>query len=192
MERSRENLAKGYSIANAWDWQHPKDFFCDPCREEHCRRQRTLYHKVIRDASTKHITDSVDYISFSGMNETTLPKMPPVPSQFGIGVILGPSGSGKTQLLRSRFGMEADGHNWGSKPPPGHHLRDLRRPGGGQASSERGGDGQHERYAEILHEPEQRPAGASTDCQGPPGSTLPPSPVHSRAAIHARVGILSS
>jgi len=56
------------------------------------------------DAITTELAAAFDY-PFTGRSTFEPPEMPPVPEDFGIGLIVGPSGSGKSTLLR-RFGSE--------------------------------------------------------------------------------------
>jgi energy-coupling factor transporter ATP-binding protein EcfA2 len=55
---------------------------------------------VVNDEIVREISRSFDY-SFDGAVETTVKDLPPLPSDFGLGLIVGPSGSGKSTLLNS-------------------------------------------------------------------------------------------
>lgn len=59
---------------------------------------------VEQDEITKEISKSFDY-EFNGESFFKVPKLPKLPDEFGIGLIVGPSGSGKSSLL-SQFGKE--------------------------------------------------------------------------------------
>jgi energy-coupling factor transporter ATP-binding protein EcfA2 len=64
-----------------------------------------LTSTVAVDEIVKTLGASFDF-EFDGVSTFTPPALPPVPEQFGIGLIVGPSGSGKSSLLKS-FGVEA-------------------------------------------------------------------------------------
>ena len=70
--------------------------------------ERVLETKVSTDAITDEISKMFDY-AFDGESSFTVPSMPSVPVDFGLGLIVGPSGSGKTSLL-AQFGAEEDIH----------------------------------------------------------------------------------
>lgn len=55
---------------------------------------------VATDQITNEISQMFDY-SFDGITTFEPPKMPKLPEEFGIGLIVGPSGSGKTTLLET-------------------------------------------------------------------------------------------
>jgi len=59
---------------------------------------------VTTDEITSAISKSFDY-EFDGVSTFILPALPPIPSEFSIGLIVGPSGSGKSSLLKT-FGDE--------------------------------------------------------------------------------------
>jgi ABC-type lipoprotein export system ATPase subunit/GNAT superfamily N-acetyltransferase len=59
---------------------------------------------VDQDEITKEISRSFDY-EFNGKSFFKVPKLPKLPDEFGIGLIVGPSGSGKSSIL-SQFGVE--------------------------------------------------------------------------------------
>jgi energy-coupling factor transporter ATP-binding protein EcfA2 len=56
------------------------------------------------DEITKELSQTFDY-EFNGESTFILPKLPKVPDEFGIGLIVGASGSGKSSLLEN-FGKE--------------------------------------------------------------------------------------
>lgn len=60
--------------------------------------------KVIQDDITRELSQSFDF-KFNGESYFDVPKMPKVPEEFGIGLIVGASGSGKSTLLEN-FGKE--------------------------------------------------------------------------------------
>jgi len=57
---------------------------------------------VVTDKITDEISKVFDY-EYSGKTEFDVPKMPALPDDFAIGLIVGPSGSGKSSML-SEFG----------------------------------------------------------------------------------------
>jgi GNAT superfamily N-acetyltransferase len=69
-----------------------------------------MEHMVIKtiqietDAITDELSQSFDY-KFDGNSQFEVPKIPNLPKEFGIGLIVGPSGSGKSSLLE-QFGKE--------------------------------------------------------------------------------------
>lgn len=60
--------------------------------------------KIENDEITKELSQSFDY-EFTGESSFALPKLPKIPDNFGIGLIVGASGSGKSSLLEL-FGKE--------------------------------------------------------------------------------------
>ena len=64
---------------------------------------------IKQDYITKEVSSNFDY-EFTGTSECTVPTLPKLPTDFGIGLIVGPSGSGKSTMLRL-FGEETT-PNW--------------------------------------------------------------------------------
>lgn len=60
--------------------------------------------KIEKDEITEQLSKSFDY-HFDGISTFNVPKMPKIPEEFGIGLIVGASGSGKSSLL-ANFGEE--------------------------------------------------------------------------------------
>lgn len=65
---------------------------------------------VAQDSITASVASLFDY-PFNGETKFSLPAMPELPEQFGIGVIVGPSGSGKSSLL-SQMRLVESAFNW--------------------------------------------------------------------------------
>jgi GNAT superfamily N-acetyltransferase len=81
-----------------------------------------LVSQVITDDITKSISAMFDY-QFDGRSVFEVPKMPAVPSEFGVGLLVGPSGSGKSSLLRG-FGKEQT-HLWADNMAVASHFADA-------------------------------------------------------------------
>ena len=60
--------------------------------------------QIETDAITDELSQSFDY-KFDGNSQFEVLKIPNLPTEFGIGLIVGPSGSGKSSLLE-QFGKE--------------------------------------------------------------------------------------
>ena len=60
--------------------------------------------QIETDAITDELSQSFDY-KFDGNSQFEVPKIPNLPTEFGIGLIVGSSGSGKSSLLE-QFGKE--------------------------------------------------------------------------------------
>lgn len=61
--------------------------------------------RVVQDAFTERAAFAFD-VPFEGVSVFESPRLPEVPKDYGIGLIVGPSGSGKSTLLREHFGAE--------------------------------------------------------------------------------------
>lgn len=72
----------------------------------------------VDDISTE-LAKAFDF-DFSGELAFDVPTLPPVPDNYGIGLIVGPSGSGKSTLLRD-FGSEED-IGWGADRSVASHF----------------------------------------------------------------------
>lgn len=65
---------------------------------------QTIECQVEMDDIVEKLSQSFDY-PFEGFSTFTVPALPDLPNDFGIGLIVGPSGSGKSTLLK-QFGEE--------------------------------------------------------------------------------------
>ena len=61
---------------------------------------RDISVSVSQDDITKAVSSMFDY-EFNGTTTFTVPNVPSIPEDYGIGLIVGPSGSGKSSLLKS-------------------------------------------------------------------------------------------
>jgi ABC-type lipoprotein export system ATPase subunit/GNAT superfamily N-acetyltransferase len=72
------------------------------------------------DQITTELSQSFDY-KFDGFSQFEVPKLPELPADFGIGLIVGPSGSGKSSLL-DQFGKEKT-VNWNTNKAICSHFK---------------------------------------------------------------------
>jgi GNAT superfamily N-acetyltransferase len=77
---------------------------------------------VMPDAITEEIGRAFDY-AFDGHSRTEVADLPPLPTGYGIGLIVGPSGSGKSTMLRT-LGTPAE-VVWHEGKAVASHFRDA-------------------------------------------------------------------
>lgn len=68
---------------------------------------------VTQDDITSSVASLFDY-EFHGETVFEVPRLPPTPSEFGIGVIVGPSGSGKSSMLAQMNATVSNAFAWDS------------------------------------------------------------------------------
>jgi hypothetical protein len=88
----------------------------------HSRISKGNLHKTQQNNCTFSSTlvgsyPSCHFCFCSGQSDFSVPELPDLPKDFGIGLIVGPSGSGKTSILRKSFGYKSSRFSLGDDRP---------------------------------------------------------------------------